>query len=532
VASWRSAPGVAGWSGGFVRASAITTDAQTPKTTTQSNTDNTLSRMVTPTEPDAHGADAISGSEPPDAAEIAAPEPPAAPGPNGETGSPPGSPAAGTNGEAGAPPHPSDSDAAADRPASALAAGTPAATATQDATPQDAAPQDIAPQDAAPQDVAPQDAAPDTGAPAPAVAPPTGPDTPPLASRRRRRGRIALVTVAFLLVAFVLGASLVPLPYYLFRPGSVRDTEPLIAVEGTTVYPSDGSIGYTTVSLRQATLFGLMQGWMDDDIDIFGRERVLQGRNVSENRAVNLQMMDDSKQVATQVALERLGYQVDVTVGQTVADVLPDMPADGVFRVGDTITAIDGETFDDAGDLRRLLADDPPGDTVSATVIPRGGGGEKTVELALAADADDPTRGVMGVEVVPQVLTYDFPVDVQIDTGDVGGPSAGLAFTLAIIDDLTPGDLTGGEDVAVTGTISGDGTVGPVGGTGQKAAAVRDAGMSLFLVPSGDYQDAVARAGDDLEVVAVDTLDEALAALAERGGNTADLPQIAQETHP
>jgi Lon-like protease len=478
--------------------------------------------MVTPTEPDAHGADAISGSEPPDPA-----EPHATPGPNGDTGSPPGSAAAGTNGEAGAPPHPADSDAAADRPASALAAGTPAATATHDATPQD-----VAPQDAAPQDVAPQDVAPDTAAPVPADAPPTGPGPAPPAPRRRRRGRIALVTVAFLLVAFVLGASLVPLPYYLFRPGSVRDTEPLITVEGTTVYPSDGSIGYTTVSLRQATLFGLMQGWMDDDIDIFGRERVLQGRNVSENRTVNLQMMDDSKQVATQVALERLGYQVDVTVGQTVADVLPDMPADGVFRVGDTITAIDGETFDDAGDLRRLLADDPPGDTVSATVIPRGGGGEKTVELALAADADDPTRGVMGVEVVPQVLTYDFPVDVQIDTGDVGGPSAGLAFTLAIIDDLTPGDLTGGEDVAVTGTISGDGTVGPVGGTGQKAAAARDAGMSLFLVPSGDYQDAVTRAGDDLEVVAVDTLDEALAALAERGGNTADLPQTAQETHP
>jgi PDZ domain-containing protein len=256
---------------------------------------------------------------------------------------------------------------------------------------------------------------------------------------------------------------------------------------------------------------------------------VLQGRNVSENRAANLQMMDDSKQVATQVALERLGYQVDVTVGQTVADVLPDMPADGVFRVGDTITAIDGEAFDDAGDLRRLLADDPPGETVSATVIPRGGGGEKTVELALAADADDPARGVMGVEVVPQVLTYDFPVDVQIDTGDVGGPSAGLAFTLAIIDDLTPGDLTGGHEVAVTGTISGDGTVGPVGGTGQKAAAVRDAGMSLFLVPTADYEDAVARAGDDLEVVAVDTLDEALAALAEHGGNAADLPQIGHD---
>ncbi|HET6954720.1 MAG TPA: PDZ domain-containing protein, partial [Acidimicrobiales bacterium] len=344
----------------------------------------------------------------------------------------------------------------------------------------------------------------------------------------RRRGRVALVTLGFLLVAFVAGAALVPLPYYLFRPGSVRDTEPLITVEGTEVYASDGSIGYTTVSLRQASLFGLMQGWINDDIDIYGRDRVLQGRNVSENRAANLQMMDDSKQVATQVALERLGYDVDVTVGQTVAEVAPELPADGLFEVGDTITAIDGEAFDDAGDLRRLLADDPPGDTVSATYIPRGGGGPKDVQVALAADPDEPTRGVMGVSVVPQVLHYDFPVEVSIDTGDVGGPSAGLAFTLAIIDDLTPGDLTGGADIAVTGTISGDGTVGEVGGTGQKAAAVRDAGMSLFLVPSADYEDAVAHAGDDLEVVAVDSLDEALAALAERGGNADDLPQVGQ----
>jgi PDZ domain-containing protein len=108
----------------------------------------------------------------------------------------------------------------------------------------------------------------------------------------------------------------------------------------------------------------------------------------------------------------------------------------------------------------------------------------------------------------------------------VGGPSAGLAFTLAIIDDLTPGDLTGGADVAVTGTINSDGTVGPVGGTGQKAAAVRAQGYDVFLVPSADYEAAERRAGD-VDVIAVDTLDEALAALADQGGNVDDLPQPA-----
>jgi Lon-like protease len=117
---------------------------------------------------------------------------------------------------------------------------------------------------------------------------------------------------------------------------------------------------------------------------------------------------------------------------------------------------------------------------------------------------------------------------VQIDTGDVGGPSAGLAFTLAILDDLTPGDLTGGHDIAATGTIASDGTVGPVGGTGQKAAAVRAKDAELFLVPRADYKDAVAHAGKDLEVVPVDDLDDALDALADLGGNVDELPPVGE----
>jgi Lon-like protease len=359
----------------------------------------------------------------------------------------------------------------------------------------------------------------DNGESAPTDAPPADPPR-----RRRPVGRIVAGVSAVLLTAFLLGAAFVPLPYYLYRPGSVRDTEPLIEVEGTRVYPSDGSIGYTTVSLRQATLLGLAQGWLDDDVDVFDRDRVLQGRDVDENREVNLQMMSDSKQVATQVALERLGYDVEMTVGQAVVEVTPDMPADGRLEVGDIITAVDGESFDDGEDLTRLLGDDAPGSTITATVQ-TSAGTQRDVELALAPSPTDPERGVMGVRVMEIVLAYDFPVDVTIDTGDVGGPSAGLAFTLALLDDLTPGDLTGGDDVAVTGTIAGDGSVGPVGGTGQKAAAVRDEGIDLFLVPTADYEAAVARAGDDLEVVAVDTIDEALAALGERGGNVDELPE-------
>jgi PDZ domain-containing protein len=516
-----SRPCVAVWSGAPERSAVITTAAATPKTTTQSTKGITPSRMVTPTDPDAHGASTHERERPDDgeaAAEArvdgARPEstpPDDARSPESQAVEPAAEPAP-------AEPEPEDTAPADTAPADTAREDAPAEPA-----PADSAPADTASPPSSPAEPAPAEAAP-PATPRPVIPPPAAP------APRRRGGarRIVLGVAVLLLTAFLVGATLVPLPYYQFRPGSVRDTEPLIAVDGLDVYPSDGSISYTTVSLRRATLVGLVQGWIDDDIDIFDQDRVLQGRDVDENREVNLQLMSDSKQVATQVALERLGYDVDLTVGQVVVEVLPGTPAEGTLEVGDIITAIDGQPFDDAQDLSRLLGDDGPGTTITATVQPAGGGTDRPVELALAASPDDPARGVMGVRVMDVVLDYDFPADVSIDTGDVGGPSAGLAFTLALIDDLTPGELTGGEDVAVTGTISGDGTVGPVGGTGQKAAAVRDEGMSLFLVPSADYEAAVAHAGDDLEVVAVDTIDEALVALGERGGNVDDLPPVGE----
>jgi PDZ domain-containing protein len=352
--------------------------------------------------------------------------------------------------------------------------------------------------------------------------PPIPPAEQPAPPRRRRR--IWPIALTVLVVAFIIGAATVPLPYYAYRPGSVRDTEPLIAVSDEETFPSDGTISYTTVSLRQSTLFGMLAGWLDDDIDVFPRDRVLGDRNAEENRTLNLQLMDTSKQVATQVALERLGQPVDVSItGETVVEVLPDLPAAGVLEAGDTITAVEGERLDEPDDLTCLLADNDPGDELTVTVEPQSGSNPRDVELALGADPNDPDRGIIGVSVVTRGIDFDFPVDVTIDTGDVGGPSAGLAFTLAIIDDLTPGDLTGGARVAVTGTISSDGSVGPVGGTGQKAAAVRDQDYDVFLVPSADYEAAREHAGD-VDVVAVDTLDEALDALAERGGNADDLP--------
>ena len=343
-------------------------------------------------------------------------------------------------------------------------------------------------------------------------------------TRTRPKHPWILGAVGLVLLAFVFGAARFELPYYAFRPGQVRNTSNLIAVEGAETYSAEGSVSYTTVSLRRLTLFGLLDAKLDHDVEVLPERDVLGDRDPDENRQFNMQLMDDSKQKATQVALEKLGYTVDVSAtGERVLNVVAESPADGKMEPGDMIVAVEGERIDDPGDLARILSDNHPGDQVDIKVRPFTATSEKDLSLELAAAPDNPDRGIMGVEVQPDGVEYHFPFDVAFDTGDVGGPSAGLAFTLGLIDKLTPGELTGGVPVAVTGTIAPDGTVGRVGGTGQKAAAVRRAGIKTFLVPAEDYAEAAKHAGD-VNVVKVETLDDALAALAELGGNGLELP--------
>lgn len=348
------------------------------------------------------------------------------------------------------------------------------------------------------------------------------PPEPPARSHSKRPWVLGILVL--LLVVGTFAAARWELPYYAYRPGSVRDTSALITVDGAETYDAEGSISYTTVSLRQLTLFGYIDAKLDDDVEIVDEEQILGPRNADENRKFNLQLMDTSKQVATQVALEKLGYEVDLSVaGERVIEVVADSPADGVMEPGDMIIAVEGEPIDDPGDLQRILSDNHPGEHVDVKLRPFTSSGEKDVDLELAAAEDDPDRGIMGVKVQPDGVEFHFPFDVQFDTGDVGGPSAGLAFTLGLLDKLTPGELTGGQPVAVTGTINADGTVGQIGGSAQKAAAVKRAGIKVFLVPSADYEEAVEHAGD-VKVVKVDTLDDALAALTELGGDGLELP--------
>ncbi|MDP1804419.1 MAG: S16 family serine protease, partial [Acidimicrobiales bacterium] len=261
------------------------------------------------------------------------------------------------------------------------------------------------------------------------------------------------------------------------------------------------------------------------DVDVLP-ERVVRGdRSPDESRRYNAALMDTSIQVATAVALQRLGYEVDIsTTGAVVRQILPDSPAADQLELDDVIVAVDGEAVTQPGQVSTLLQPGGPGADHVLTVE-RPAGTDQRVEVALSTMAadDDPARAIIGISAEDRITGFDFPIDVTIDAGRVGGPSAGLAFTLAVLDVLTPGELTGGKRVAVTGTIDLAGRVGRVGGGAQKGIAVRNAGYDVFLVPSDELDEVRQATGDRVQVIPVDTLEEALEALDSLGGNAGSL---------
>jgi PDZ domain-containing protein len=248
-------------------------------------------------------------------------------------------------------------------------------------------------------------------------------------------------------------------------------------------------------------------------------------------------MMRTAEQEAQYVALTTLGFDVEITPGEVIVqDVLCKTPGDDGECVewfpsdeqidpADRIVEADGVTLESVDDLSAVLADRKPGDTIDL-VIERPGEGQETVTVELSAAPDDPERTIIGF--VPfDTRAIQLPFQVDIETGDIGGPSAGLAFTLAMIDELSPGRLTGDQNVAVTGTINLNGEVGAIGGLAQKVSAVHQNGVRVFLVPASqsELDDPVERqrledAGrGEVKIIPVATLDEALAALVDLGGD-------------
>jgi len=360
----------------------------------------------------------------------------------------------------------------------------------------------------------------------------TAPAPEPTGSPRSRviRRRVAGIAVAVAVLALV-AALVVRIPYYVLSPGSARATEDLIDVVGAPTFTDRGAVDFLTVSMRQATPIEVVAAWINGSQQIRSADEILGRLTPGESRQVDLRMMASSKDAAQYQALRRLGYRVDENgTGAVIATVLDTGPAQGVLVPGDVVTAVDGRAIERSEQLIEIVSTATPGTVLVVDVEPidferEGALPTRRVEVVVGARPDAPERGYLGVTTFTRDLTFDFPVQVTIDSGSVGGPSAGLAFTLGILDVLTPGSITGGLQVATTGTMQLDGRIGPVGGVPQKVVAARRQGVHLMLVPASEIAEARAHAGD-LRVEPVETLDDALAVLATVGGGDAVLPPV------
>lgn len=330
------------------------------------------------------------------------------------------------------------------------------------------------------------------------------------------------------LVVAVLVVAIRPVPYFTISPGSARAVEPLVTItahEGGTKLPSidpanvDDGLFFVTVSVRKPAGIEALVSLLDDTVEIVPEKVIVGTQSRADNTRFNLSLMTSSKDKAAKVALDRAGFPVTVTTtGAVIVDIGPGYPAANVLKPGDTVVAADRQKIRSAKDLVAVIGKKKPGDKVRLTIEGIGDGVRRTAVARLAARPDDRTKPLLGVSLESRPK-YDFPFDVSIDSGDVGGPSAGLAFTLAILDRITPGDLTGDQPVAVTGTIELDATIGPVGGVTQKTEAAINAGAKLFMVPADEYEDAVKSARGRIEIRRVTTLEEALATLHDFGGD-------------
>ena len=321
------------------------------------------------------------------------------------------------------------------------------------------------------------------------------------------RRALAVIPVA----AFIVALLAVPLPYYSESPGPAREVGPLIHVSGAQRYPSEGKFVMTSVSVLPLTVARLLRAWQDPAEGVIPESfLVFPGETQQHADQRSMSQMDQSKIDATTVVLGLLkDYPEAHGPGVLVESVSPECPADGHMFPGDLIERVNGRKIADPESFSRILDEIPPATPIVLRVF---AGGETTqVKLTRAQCDPGSKRFLIGISTVA-----NFPFEVSISSGDIGGPSAGSMFALGLYDLLTPGDLTGGRTIAGTGEIHEDGTVGEIGGVEEKVAAAKEIDADVFLVPDGNLAAARTVAGD-LELVPMATFQDALDYLEKTG---------------
>lgn len=338
--------------------------------------------------------------------------------------------------------------------------------------------------------------------------------------------RTATLVTSIVVLVLTLGlVTVFPVPFVSFSPGPVKNTlgeskgKAVIEVTGHETFPTTGQLDLTTVSVtspdRELTLPQAMRNWLDPHHDLFPRDIIYPPeQSADEVEEQNTAEMTGSQDSAVAAALQ----EAKVPFKPKVSTVSKGSPADGKLKPGDIVLQVDGTTAAQVPQVGELVRKHKVGEDVSF-LISRGGK-QETVVVKTAATPGDADRPMVGI-----TIGVDSPVKVTVNLGqDIGGPSAGTVFALAIYDKLTDGALLAGQHVAGTGTIDALGQVGAIGGIQQKIAGAKDDGATVFLVPEQNCEAALHAGVDGIRLVKISTLHEAIEALKALASGTGDVP--------
>ena len=326
-----------------------------------------------------------------------------------------------------------------------------------------------------------------------------------------RRATTLTAGIALLVALVVLGWN-APVKYITIEPGPTFDTlgqakgKALIKVNGVTESSSKGQLRMVTIGeLQGLSTFDVLKAWLNPRDATVPREVLIpEGQTQQQSDKQSADDFANSQAAAVTVALRHEGYPVSVTV----TDVTAGKPADGHLQAGDVITAVNGAKIISSQDLITAIQSKAAGTPLTFDYTRNGKAGQTEIK-AISSDGAPPQIGIAVDQKQPS------PIKVKFDLDSVGGPSAGLMFTLGIIDKIEPTDLTGGKIIAGTGTMDDDGNVGPIGGIPQKLRGAYDAGARIFLTPADNCSEALGHPVKGLELVKVDTIDDALKALQQ-----------------
>nr|WP_221446972.1 S16 family serine protease [Microbacterium thalassium] len=345
----------------------------------------------------------------------------------------------------------------------------------------------------------------------------------PAPERRLSRGAVAGTWALAVALVVLVVLTFLPTSYVIEQPGPVYNTlgtarasdgtdVPLISVDGAETYPTEGSLDLLTVQVvgnreRTPSWFELATAWFDPSRAVVPLTSIFpDGQTSDERTEQSAALMVDSQKEATAAALSELGYEVQPEF--SVFSFVTDSASEGILEEGDVIVAANGTEIMDVDTLRGIV-NDGGGAAIELTIVRDGEQMDVSVTPQVT-EVDGETTLLLGISLITD---YEFPFDVTIQLDNVGGPSAGMMFALGIMDVLTPGELNGGEQVAGTGTITGDGVVGAIGGIRQKMWGALDSGADWFLAPEANCDEVVGHVPGDLQVFSVETLEDALSVL-------------------